>query len=158
MISLSIFPRNTITEIICQNCQVRRAEWLAKIPPYFTSWEFDFWLRLTARQENNEVDIEWERECSEGGRWSSEHKDVELIARVSLNVRHWLFCLRQANRGALVHAFAMKPLGWLRCMWNKQGPTFSTWVGFMRPALLLCPRGFHCSSLVEAKEFNSRER
>lgn len=108
--SCGILPRNKTTEIIRQNCQVWRAEWLAKIPPYFTSWEFDFWLRLTAWQENNELDIEWERESSGGGRWSSEHKDVELIARVSLNVWHWLLRLPQPNRGSLVHAFAMKPL------------------------------------------------
>lgn len=86
------------------------------------------------------------------GRWSSEHKDEELIARVSLNVSHWLFQLRQPNRGGLDHAFGMRPKAGCAalCCVRMQWETFSTWVGFTRLQLLLSPQGFLYSCLVPA--------
>lgn len=61
------------------------------------------------------------------GRWSSEHKDVELIARVSLNVSHWLFQPRQPNRGGLVHAFAMKPVAGCAACGSSEKPFPHEW-------------------------------
>lgn len=97
------------------------------------------------------------------GRWSSEHKDEELIARVSLNVSHWLFQLREPNRGGLDHAFGMRPMAGCAVLCEDAVRDLFHMSGIHETTTTAIPSGLlvqllSSSSAGKAKQFNSRER